>query len=230
MSIQEQFVLDYFQLGARAWIEKYSGNIPDNMDANIFSKIILEKKLEKRFINYIKSRDRLVEDLPCFLVPSLEKLDKYDVLEWEDKGFYVYLGKDLPIEDAIKVKCENLILILILGYRNKSEPRRKEFTYDYFKLGAPEWIKKYKEKIPEIMSPSQFTLYISHYDLKQDFIDEHSWRLDHSMILCFLSPQKDGLYDVINVKDKGLTITAGKDLSLEDAINLKAELLFERLK
>jgi hypothetical protein len=80
------------------------------------------------------------------------------------------------------------------------------------------------------MSPSQFTLYISHYDLKQDFIDEHSWRLDHSMILCFLSPQKDGLYDVINVKDKGLTITAGKDLSLEDAINLKAELLFERLK
>jgi hypothetical protein len=106
-----QFVLDYFQLGDKNWIKKYSGNIPDGMTENIFSIEIKKNNLES-FIDTEKWKDKQLL-LPCYLVPS--KNNNFDVYVLEDHG-HTLEGQNLSLGEAITLKCNVLLAILQMGY------------------------------------------------------------------------------------------------------------------
>jgi hypothetical protein len=226
----EQFVLDFFQLGPRQWMEKYRYTMPSNMDGQTFTNEIIRMGLEKKFIDK-PWPGGYVEPLPCYLEQSEKDPQTYSIVLIENNGFAIIEKANLSLHEGILAKSEILISKLTFpAFIEKRMKEHKQFVLDYLKLGPVAWVEKYKSNIPEAMTDYWFVGKFRSLELESDFINEHEWRLDHSVILCYLSPTKDGHYDVINVKERGLTVTAGKNLSLEDALILKSKLLFERLE
>jgi hypothetical protein len=231
MNTIEQFVLDFFQLGPRQWMEKYRYTMPSNMDGQTFTNEIIRMGLEKKFIDK-PWPGGYVEPLPCYLEQSEKDLQTYSIVLIENNGFAIIEKANLSLHEGILAKSEILISKLTFpAYIEKKMAIHKQFVLDYFKLGPKAWVEIHKGKIPESMTFTWFIEKIREMELEEDFIDEHSWRIDPTLILCYLAPVKDfpQKYDVISVNDRAST-THAKDLDLQEALELKSQLLFDLLK
>lgn len=231
IEIHEQFFLDYFNLGYFEWDKKYRGNIPTGMNEYIFSREIHARGLEIRMVD--KPIDPEKYDprtsLPCNLVKSEENPHRYEIQKFGERGGIDVIKSNLSLEEAIAYKVNLLFWCLGIGYWQARDIIFDKFIIDYFKLGAEAWIKNYYGKIPNMTT--EFISGIKSMELEQDFIEEHSWRADPSAIPCYISvskqdPQK---YDVF-YQENNVVEMKGSALSLEDALDLKVEILFSKLE
>lgn len=117
MNLHSIFVSEFFLLGPKLWLEKYSNKIPANMTPSAFADEIRNQGLELRFVDKPNWTQSMKTDLPCYLIA--EDDGRYGIY-MNDMGHIVNEGMFEKLSDAIEFKAKMLLLILSIPSPKKS--------------------------------------------------------------------------------------------------------------